>query len=83
MLQRVQDVLKRQKDYEEAKVSLAKYRREHPETKDIDDDSIFSTGYYLKSYREAINDVNDYREKALQYYNELLEGIKAFKERTK
>ena len=83
MLQRVQEVLRRQKDYEEAKVSLAKYRREHPETKDMDDDSIFSTGYYLKSYREAINDVNDYREKALQYYNELLEGIKAFKERTK
>lgn len=77
MLQRIQYVLSRQKDYEKEKSQYEKYKKGHPE---IDSDDIYGIGYYLKSYREAIKDVNDYREESQKYYDSLKEGIKNFKE---
>lgn len=82
MLKYVKNVIDEQRDYEDAKIKSAKFRKEHPElsNKNELDDGVFSEGWYLRRYREAINDVNEYRQRAMNYYNKLMEGIKEFKE---
>lgn len=82
MLQKVKDVIDRQRDYEDAKIEAEKFKKEHPEitNKKDTEDEYFSMGFYLRQYRESINSVNDYRQRAMDYYNKLIEGIKEFKE---
>lgn len=81
MLRSVSDVLNCQRDYENALKDFEKYKKEHPEYKERDT-SIFSVDWYLKKYREAIEDVNDYRKRAEDKYQQLMQAIKDYKEKT-
>ena len=81
MLRCVSDVLNCQRDYEKALKDSEDYKKEHPEYEEKGS-SIFSVNWYLDKYREAIEDVNDYRKRAEDSYQRLMKAIKEYKERT-
>ena len=63
VLQRINEVLRQQKQYEEAKKWDAKYGERA-------NDLEFGSGYYLRSYREAISSCREYIKRAKDYYEQ-------------
>lgn len=67
VLQRMNEVLRQQKQYEDAKKWDAKYGERA-------NDLEFGSGYYLRSYREAIASCREYIKRAKDYYEQYKEA---------
>ena len=63
VLQKLQDVIRQQKEYEDAKKYDAKYGEKANELE-------IGSGYYLRSYREAIKSCHEYIKRAKEYYEQ-------------
>ena len=79
ILRYMQNLMRQQKDWTEAKERDEKWAKEHPEQANkMRDEDFFSSGYYLRSYRRDLDDTKEEIAKAKEIYKKLIDGIKDF-----